>query len=77
MLKRAFNVVKKDVGKIMFALRANVLLGENEPLLRTVLVQDVFVNVALRVAFRHMWGRGRRWGTSAVSNARWTHCRLS
>ena len=51
MLKRAFNVVKKDVGKIVFAMRAGVLMGENEPLLRAVLVQDVFVNVALRVAF--------------------------
>ena len=48
MLKRAFNVVKKYVGKIVFAMRAGVLMGENEPLLRAVLVHDVLVNVALR-----------------------------
>jgi len=53
MLKRAFNVLKKGVGKIVFAKRADVLLGENEPLLRAVVVEDVPVNVALGSVCSH------------------------
>ncbi len=51
-LKRAFNVVKIGVRKMMFAMRADVLLYLNEQLLRAMLAHDVFVNVAFIECFQ-------------------------